>query len=258
MDFRVTLLGTGTSMGVPVVGCGCHVCKSDDPRDTRTRTSILLESNTTSVVIDTGPDFRHQVLRQNLTKLDAVVLTHEHRDHIAGLDDIRPFNIWQNTEIPIYSNDAVQTAIKREYHYAFGENPYPGSPRFELKRIDKNAKFTIGDLPFQAIEILHGNLPILCYRIHDFTYITDCKTIPPAEFEKVIGTKVLIINALHHKGHYSHLNLEEALELIERINPEQAYLTHCSHLMGKYADEQPKLPKNVTLGYDGLQIFSTI
>ncbi|MEY4927942.1 MAG: hypothetical protein RI894_2378 [Bacteroidota bacterium] len=252
LNFRVTFLGTGTSMGVPVVGCKCEVCKSDDPRDTRTRTAILLQSDTTTVVIDAGPDFRQQVLRENLTKIDAIVLTHEHRDHIAGLDDIRPFNIWQDAAMPIYANDAVETVIKREYHYAFGENRYPGGPRFDLKTIDKHAKFTIGDLDFQAIEILHGSLPILCYRIQNFTYITDCKTISAVEFEKIIGTKILVINALHHKGHYSHLNLEEALEMIERINPERAFLIHSSHSMGKYADIQPTLPENVTLSYDGL------
>jgi phosphoribosyl 1,2-cyclic phosphate phosphodiesterase len=241
-------------MGVPVVGCVCAVCTSADPRDARSRTAILIQSASTTVVIDAGPDFRQQMLREKVRSIDAVVLTHEHRDHIAGLDDIRPFNIWQNSAIDVFSNEAVQEVIKREYHYAFGENPYPGAPRFNLKLIDKNAKFSIGNLPFQAIEVMHGKLPILCYRIADFTYITDCKTISESEFEKIKGTKTLIINALHYKGHYSHLNVEEALALIEKIQPEHAYLLHCSHLLGKYSDVQPTLPKNVTLSYDGLCI----
>ncbi len=254
MELNITFLGTGTSMGVPVVGCSCPVCKSDDPRDKRTRTSLLIQSPQTTVVIDTGPDFRQQILRENINNIDAVVLTHEHRDHVAGLDDIRPFNIWQDKAMPVYSNLAVQTAIKREFHYAFGQNPYPGAPRFDLKSIDKNSNFQIGDIPFKCLEVIHGSLPVLCYRINDFTYITDCKIIEEEELEKIRGTKTLVINALHHKGHYSHLSVQEALEIINIIKPERAYLIHASHLIGKHAEVQASLPPNITMAYDGLQI----
>lgn len=254
MKLTVRFLGTGTSIGVPVIGCSCEVCASTDLRDARTRTAILVQSATTNVVIDTGPDFRQQALRAKLARLDAVLLTHEHRDHVGGLDDIRAYNIWQQAAMPIYASEAVQAVIKRDYHYAFGENPYPGAPRFDLKQIDKNSVFRIGDLQFQAFEVLHGTLPILCFRCGDFTYITDCKTMSDEEFEKIKNTKTLVINALHHRKHPAHFNVEEAVDFINRVKPERAYLIHCSHLIGKYADMLSMLPENVQLSYDGLEI----
>jgi len=252
LSFKVTFLGTGTSQGVPVIACNCHVCQSSDSRDNRLRTSILIEADNLNIVVDTGPDFRSQVLRANLQKLDAILFTHEHRDHIAGLDDVRSFNFKQRIAMPIYGNENVIEQIKKEFHYVFESN-YPGIPQLEIHEI-KNQKFKINGLPIQPIRVLHHKLPVFGFRFYDFTYITDANSIPAEEFYKIEGSKVLVINALQKDDHISHFTLEEALRIIEKVNPKQAYLTHISHKLGLYDQIAKELPGNVMLAYDGLSI----
>ncbi|MDZ7876439.1 MAG: MBL fold metallo-hydrolase [Saprospiraceae bacterium] len=253
---RFTFLGTGTSQGVPVIGCICNVCTSDDPRDKRLRCSALLtienEGITTNIVIDTGPDFRQQMLREKINDLTAVLYTHEHSDHTAGLDDIRPFNFRQKRSMPLYADPSVQKALKARFDYAFSENPYPGVPQLDLITINKNDLITINNVAIQPIEVMHGNLPILGFRCGDLTYITDCKSIEPAEMEKIRGTKILILDALHHQEHHAHLNLNQALDIVTELQPEQAYFIHCSHHIGRIADINEALPTGVALAYDGL------
>jgi phosphoribosyl 1,2-cyclic phosphate phosphodiesterase len=259
MTRRFTFLGTGTSQGVPVIGCQCAVCTSDDPRDNRLRTSALLtidnQGDTTNIVIDAGPDFRQQMLRERIENIEAILFTHEHSDHIAGLDDVRPFNFRQNRPMPLYTDPSVQKALKTRFDYAFAENPYPGAPRLELITISKNELITIKGIEIQPIEVMHGSLPILGFRCDTLTYITDCKTIETNELEKIKGTKILILDALHHNEHHSHLNLKEALELVAILKPERAYFIHCSHNIGKAADINPTLPEGVELAYDGLSFL---
>jgi phosphoribosyl 1,2-cyclic phosphate phosphodiesterase len=259
MTRRFTFLGTGTSQGVPVIGCQCAVCTSDDPRDNRLRTSALLtidnQGDTTNIVIDAGPDFRQQMLRERIENIEAILFTHEHSDHIAGLDDVRPFNFRQNRPMPLYADPSVQKALKTRFDYAFAENPYPGAPRLELITISKNELITIKGIEIQPIEVMHGSLPILGFRCDTLTYITDCKTIETNELEKIKGTKILILDALHHNEHHSHLNLKEALELVAILKPERAYFIHCSHNIGKAADINPTLPEGVELAYDGLSFL---
>ena len=247
---KITLLGTGTSQGVPVIGCDCDVCTSPDPRDHRLRCSLWVSDGETSVVIDAGPDFRQQMLRSNVPKIDALFLTHEHNDHVAGMDDVRPFNFKQGGELPVYALPRVLKVIKLRYSYAFGPEPYAGAPRFELRPCAAGTAITVGSLHFQPLDIRHGELPILGFRVRNMAYLTDVKTLPPATLAALQNLDVLIINALHYNPHPTHLNLDEALELISVLQPKRAYLTHCSHRIGKYADVQPQLPPNVFLGYD--------
>ena len=251
---KVILLGTGTSQGVPVIACECKVCKSLDFRDKRLRVSAYIEVGNHHIVIDTGPDFRQQMLRAGIRKVDAILFTHEHKDHIAGLDDIRAFNFKYNMDMPIYAHQRVANKIMKEYDYIFAENKYPGIPQVEVKLIDKNP-FLIGDLQVIPIEVMHHKLPVLGFRIGDFTYITDAKSITDEEIEKIKGTKILIVNALRKEVHISHFNLEEALALIEKVKPKKAYLIHCSHNMGLHKEVSKELPPSVALGYDGLEIF---
>ena len=252
MNLKLTFLGTGTSQGVPVITCTCGVCKSKNAKDTRLRTSVLIQSKDLNIIIDAGPDFRYQVLRSGLQRLDAILFTHQHRDHIAGLDDVRSFNFKQRMAIPVYGNDLVIEQIKREFHYIFESN-YPGIPQININRIDKKP-FSIGNLPIKPIEVLHHKLPVLGFRMHDLTYITDANTIPSKEFEKIYGTKILVLNALQKDDHISHFTLDEALKVIDIIQPEKAYLTHISHNMGLHEDVSRELPSNVYLAYDGLAI----
>lgn len=253
--FKFTFLGTGTSQGVPVIGCGCPVCTSNDPRDNRLRTSAMVSFGNKNIVIDTGPDFRQQMLRENIDDVVAVLFTHEHNDHTAGLDDVRPINFKHERHIPLYATPSVQKSLMERFAYAFGTNPYPGAPRLVFKTISKEEKFTIEGLEIQPIEVHHGpNLRILGFRFGDLTYITDCKSIDEVELEKIKGTKYLIVNALHHDVHYSHLNLTEALALIEELQPKQAFITHLSHNMGKYEEINALLPQNVCFAYDGLRL----
>lgn len=248
----ITFLGTGTSQGVPVIGCDCPACISTDPKDKRLRTAIMLSKGDKNIVIDVGPDFRQQMLRAKVKRIEAVLLTHEHNDHIMGLDDVRPFNFRYKMDMPIYATTRVQDALKKRFAYAFDENPYPGAPRFQLHTIHKDQAFSIAGFHIIPIEIDHGQLPVMGFRVGDFTYLTDMKSITPEELEKVKGTQTLVIDALHHSIHHSHLSLPESLALIEKIQPKAAYLIHASHKMGRYSEVARGLPTGVTLAYDGL------
>ena len=250
MSFKVTFLGTGTSQGVPVIACKCKVCRSLNPKDKRLRTSVLLQLDHLNIIVDSGPDFRYQVLRSGIQKLDAILFTHEHRDHIAGLDDVRSFNFLQKRAMPIYGNDKVLEHIRREFHYVF-ESKYPGIPQLEIHQINSNP-FKIENVLITPISVLHHKLPVFGFRIKDFTYITDANTIPDKEFNKILGTKILVLNALQKDNHISHFTLDEALNVIDIIQPEKAYLTHISHNMGLHDNVSKELPSNVKLAYDGL------
>lgn len=250
---KVTLLGTGTSQGIPVIACNCEVCKSHDLRDNRLRTSVMIEDKSSTVVIDSGPDFRYQMLRAGVQKLDAIVFTHEHKDHLAGLDDIRAFNFVHEKEIDVYATERVQGAIKQEFAYIFKDKKYPGIPQVNLKTIHESA-FAIGDLIFQPIEVMHYQLPVLGFRIGDFTYITDANFITEKEKEKIKGSKVLILNALRRESHVSHFTLEQAVALAQEINADMTYFIHMSHQMGLHRDVEMELPPNIRLAYDGLVI----
>lgn len=250
---KLTFLGTGTSQGVPVVACDCYVCTSEDCRDNRLRSSVLLQINDTNIVIDAGPDFRYQMLREKIKKLNAVILTHGHKDHSGGLDDVRAYNYFMKKPMDIYATEEVNKQIMNEYAYAFGENKYPGVPDFNLHTI-KNEIFSINNIEIQPVEVLHYKLPIFGYRIGNLAYITDASYISDNEKNKIKDVKILIVNALRHKKHYSHFNVEEALELISEINPQSAYLTHLSHQIGLTSELEKELPSNVHVAYDGLQI----
>lgn len=250
---KITFLGTGTSQGVPVIACRCEVCKSADPKDNRLRTSILVEDEHTTVVIDSGPDFRQQMLRAGVLKLDGLLFTHEHKDHIAGMDDIRAFNYVNRQAVDIYASKAVQHAIKREFHYAFDAIKYPGVPELNLITID-DAPFQIGTITFVPIRIKHYMLDIYGFRIGDFTYITDAKTIPEEEFSKIYGSKVLVLNALRKEAHVSHFTLDEAVEMMQHFSPEQGYLIHLSHQMGLHQEVEANLPKGIFVAYDKMEL----
>lgn len=250
----VTFLGTGTSQGIPVIGSNHPVCLSKDPRDKRLRVSVLVSWGDNNYVIDCGPDFRQQMLRAEVKKIDGVLLTHEHSDHTAGLDDIRPFNFMFG-KLPFYGYKRVFDALRTRFDYIFTEeNRYPGAPEIEEIHIDKTSKFKLGEQEIVPIEAFHYDLPVLGYRFTDFTYLTDIKTIQKEEIIKIIGTKVLVVNALKIEPHYSHFNLEEALAFVELIKPERAYFTHIGVGMGFHEDVQKTLPKNVFLAYDTLTI----
>ncbi len=251
---KVTILGSGTSQGVPVIACDCAVCQSSNPKDKRLRTSVLIEHEGKVIVIDAGPDFRYQMLRANVQSLDALILTHEHKDHIAGLDDIRAFNYKMGMKIPIYSTLHVQSALKREYEYVFSGIKYPGIPEVELHTIANDKPFTIVGLEFIPIEVMHYKLPVLGFRIKDFTYITDANFIAPKEKEKVIGTKTLILNALRKEKHISHFTMEEAITLIQELKPKMAYLTHISHQLGLHDAINEELPPDIFCAFDGLEM----
>jgi len=250
---KVTFLGTGTSQGIPMIACECQVCQSTDSRDKRLRVSIHVEQNGKSFIIDTGPDFRQQVLRAGIKRVDAIIYTHEHKDHTAGMDDVRGFNYVQKSSIPIYAQKNVIEQLKREFAYAFDENKYPGVPEIEVNEI-QNKAFVIEGISFLPILVKHFFLDVFGYRIGDFTYITDANAISETELEKIKGSKVLFINALRKTRHVSHFTLEEALEIIQKIQPKKAYITHISHQMGFHSEVQKELPENVFLAYDGLEI----
>jgi phosphoribosyl 1,2-cyclic phosphate phosphodiesterase len=249
----ITFLGTGTSQGVPVIACGCEVCTSADKHDNRLRTSILLEAEDKTIVIDSGPDFRYQMLRAGVKRLDAIVFTHEHKDHIAGMDDIRAFNYFQQSAIDVYADSRVQKALIREFPYIFDGTGYPGIPQVNVHPIGLNS-FNIGDIKFIPIEVLHYRLPVLGFRVNDFTYITDAKTVSDTEKQKIRGSKVLVINALQKETHISHFTLQEAIEFANDIGAETTYLTHISHRLGKHEDISKELPPNILLAFDGLTL----
>lgn len=248
---KITFLGTGTSQGVPVIACNCECCLSKEKKDKRLRSSILIQDKGLSVIIDAGPDFRQQILKINLKKLDAILITHGHKDHIGGLDDVRAFNYQQNKSMDVYVGDFAKADVKREFYYAFEGKKYPGTPKINLINVT-NHNFNIEHLSISPIFCKHYINPVLAYRIGDFTYITDCNFIPENEFAKLRGTKILVINALRKEKHISHFNLQEALEIINIIKPEKAFITHISHLMGTYNKISTELPANVKLAVDGL------
>lgn len=248
----ITILGSGTSTGVPLIGCNCEVCTSTNSKNKRLRTSIKISSPTTTVVIDTTPDFRYQMLRTHTTKIDAVVFTHPHRDHYAGLDDIRPFNYFSQKSMAIYANEITQVAIKRDFYYAFEKDKEDGLPEMILHTINKDA-FTIGDIPFIPIHVMHRDMPVLGFRIGDFTYITDANFIPETEMEKIKGSKVFILNALRKQTHPTHYNLEQALEVAAALDIPKVYFTHFSHQIGLHDEVEASLPKGIHLAYDGMQ-----
>lgn len=251
---KITLLGTGTSQGVPVVGCQCEVCRSADPRDNRLRTSAFVETDGVNLLIDTGPDLRQQLLREQISHVDAVLVTHEHKDHLAGLDDIRPVYFRQQHPMDIYAMQRVLSVIRKDFDYAFKDNPYPGAPAFQLHPI-RYDRFYVKSVEIQPIQVRHLTLPILGFRIGTFAYITDASFVADSELTYLRDLDVLVVNALHREKHYSHFNLEQALHFIDIVKPKHAYLTHVSHHMGLYSDVEKILPSNVTLGYDGLKII---
>ncbi len=251
---KVTVLGSATSQGIPVIACECNVCKSTNPKDKRLRASILIQKDGKNIVIDSGPDFRQQMLKNNVSSLDCILFTHEHKDHIAGLDDVRAFNFKQKKAMEIYCSERVENALKREYHYIFAENRYPGVPSVNINLINKNPFQLFNTIDILPIEVLHYKLPVLGFRIDDFTYITDAKTISNEEKIKILGTKTLIINCLRREEHISHFNLKEALAFINEIKAETTYLTHISHLFGTHEEIEQELPPNVFVAYDGLVI----
>lgn len=251
---KITILGSGTSQGVPVIACDCAVCHSSDALDKRLRSSILISDQTENFVIDTGPDFRQQMLNHSVKSLRAVIFTHEHKDHLAGLDDVRAFNYKEQRDMEVFCSEAVEIALRREFQYVFSNDRYPGIPSIQINRIENKAFELPNGLTLLPIEVLHYKMPVFGYRIGDFTYITDAKTISETEKQKVKGTKILVVNALHRSEHISHFNLDEALAFIAEIKPETAYLTHISHLFGKHQEIEKELPPNVFLAYDGLTL----
>lgn len=250
---KVTFLGTGTSQGVPILCCECEVCRSLNPKDKRLRSSVLIQSSQANVVIDSGPDFRQQLLRKGLKTLDAVVMTHEHKDHIAGLDEVKAFNFFNKMRMPVYATERVQEALKREFAYIFSDEKYPGIPEVDLFTV-RNDPFTIKEITFTPIDVLHYKLPVKAYRIKDFTYITDANFISKEEKEKIKGSKIIVVNALRREEHISHYTLEEAVNLLKEFNPEKAYLTHISHQMGLHEAVSKELPDFIEVAYDGLEI----
>ena len=252
-DLQITFLGTGTSSGVPMIGCSCDVCSSPDKKDKRLRSSILVQSKTTTLVVDTTPDFRYQMLRAGVKHLDAVVFTHPHKDHIAGLDDIRAYNFFSSNPMEIFANALTEEALKREFIYAFAENKYPGIPELKMNTITTEP-FKVGDIPIVPIVVYHLKMPVLGFRFGKFTYITDAKRIDKNELEKITGSEVIVLNALRKKHHISHFSLDEAVTLVHQLNISKAYFTHISHQLGRHADINNELPEGIELAWDGLTL----
>ncbi|QKZ12954.1 MBL fold metallo-hydrolase [Spirosoma sp. KUDC1026] len=249
----ITLLGTGTSSGVPLIGCDCEVCRSVDFRDKRLRSSIHLAVDGRSIVVDTGPDFRQQVLRLNLKQLDAVLFTHEHKDHTAGMDEVRAYNFRSGQDMPIYARPSVLAQLQREFAYIFAENKYPGTPRIQVNEVD-NEPFDVAGVRIIPIEVMHHKLPVYGYRIGDFTYLTDLNYISEQELTKVMGTKVLVLDALQRNSHISHFTLDQAVAVAQRVGAERTYFTHISHNLGLHHEVEKELPAGIRLGYDGMKI----
>jgi phosphoribosyl 1,2-cyclic phosphate phosphodiesterase len=254
LSIKITFLGTGTSQGVPIVACDCDVCSSADSRDKRLRSSILVETEKTRFVIDAGPDFRQQLLFQKIKQLDAVVFTHEHKDHIAGLDDVKAFNFINRMRMPIYATKRVETALHREFAYIFSEEKYPGIPEIDLINFD-NEPFYVGDILLTPVNVMHYKLPVKGFRINDFAYVTDANFIPEEEKLKLKNLNVLVLNALRREPHVSHFTFEEAIDLVNELKPKKAYFTHISHQLGLHETISKELPNNIELAVDGLQLI---
>jgi len=251
---KITFLGTGTSQGVPVIACDCETCLSEDNRDKRLRTSLLLETDNTILLFDAGPDFRQQMLRENVKRLDAIILTHEHKDHISGMDDVRAFNYKSQDAIDIFAEERVQKAVRKEYSYVFAEYQYPGIPKMRINPINEYG-FKISGVQIIPVRVFHYRLPIYGFRIRNFAYITDANYVPEESKEKLFGVKYLVINALRKEKHISHFSLREAIDFIREISPKKAYITHISHQMGQYKQIARELPQGIVLAYDGLSFF---
>ncbi len=250
---KITLLGTGTSQGVPVIACKCQVCESADPRDRRLRSSVLIEEDNKVFVIDTGPDFRQQMLSHHVKDLTAVLFTHEHKDHVAGLDDVRAFNFVLKRHIDVYAEKRVQDSLKREYAYIFAEDKYPGVPQIDMHLIE-NKKFAIDGVEILPIRAYHHQLPVFGFRFGKFAYLTDVKSVPTEELSKLKDLDVLVLTALRKTKHLSHMNLEEAQLLVDKVQPKKTILTHLSHAFGLHAKEEALLPEHIRIGYDGLTL----
>lgn len=250
---KVTFLGTGTSQGVPVIACPCPVCHSTDEQDKRLRTSVLIETHGLTLVIDSGPDFRQQMLRANVKHLDAILFTHEHKDHIAGMDDIRAYNYIQQKAMPVYAEVRVQNALRQEFSYVFAEEKYPGIPEVEFITL-KNKEFGIGSLKITPIRAMHLKLPVFGFKIGNFAYLTDINFIPEEEKEKIRNIDYLVINGLRREKHISHYTLDEAVELINEVNAKNGFITHISHQMGLHKEIQKQLPVHIQLAHDGLEL----
>lgn len=250
-SLTITFLGTGTSTGVPMVGCGCEVCVSTDKKDKRLRSSILVQSPTTTLVVDTGPDFRYQMLRCNVKKLDAVLFTHPHKDHLAGLDDIRAFNYFMKRPIDLYADSLTEEAVRRDFYYAFADTKYPGIPELNLNTITLEP-FIVGDIPVIPVLVWHLKMPVLGFRFGKFTYITDANRIDETEKDKIRGSETLVLNALRKQKHISHFTLEEAVEMVMELQVPNAYFTHISHQLGLHQAIESELPHGMHLAYDGL------
>ena len=250
----VTFLGTGTSQGVPVISCKCPVCTSSDKKNHRLRSSVWVQIAGLSIVVDTGPDFRYQMIRSKVDKLDAVVFTHSHKDHIAGLDDIRAYNYFQHQPMDVYASEDTQTALKREFEYIFQNGDYPGIPKINLHSIAGDESFFINGVEIIPIKVMHYNMEVLGFRIKDFTYITDANYIPPQELEKIKGSKAIVLNALRHQEHVSHYTLSEAVQVAREIGAEQTYFTHVSHQLGLHDEVNATLPPGMQLAHDCLAI----
>lgn len=248
---KITFLGSGTSSGVPMIACECPVCTSTDKKDNRLRSSILVESANTTLVVDSTPDFRYQMLRAKVKHLDAIVFTHPHKDHIAGLDDVRAYNFFTRRPMEIYANEMTQEVIIREFPYAFADTKYPGVPEIHLNTIANDA-FIVGDINVQPIQVWHMKMPVLGFRFNDFTYITDANRIDEAEKQKIRGSKVVVLNALRKEAHISHFTLDEAVAVVKELQVPQAYFTHISHQLGRHEDINRELPGGMELAYDGL------
>lgn len=255
MITEITLLGTGTSQGIPMIACDCRTCRSEDPRDKRLRSAALIRVGDTTIVIDTGPDFRTQMLREDVKRLDAVLYTHAHTDHISGMDDLRAYNYVQRSTIDLYCEKRVEQVLRKNFDYAFAENPYPGVPEVVINRID-DQPFTVNGVEVVPIRGQHFMLPVLGFKIGEICYLTDMNHIEDSEIEKFKGVKVLVINALRRKEHVSHFTLDQALSIVHRAAPEKAYLTHMSHQLEPYQELSSMLPAGVYVGYDGLKIIA--
>jgi phosphoribosyl 1,2-cyclic phosphate phosphodiesterase len=251
---KITFLGTGTSSGVPMVACNCHVCTSPDKKDKRLRSSILVESSTTTFVVDTTPDFRYQMLRAGVKKLDAVLFTHPHKDHVAGLDDVRAFNFILKKPIEVYANSLTEETIIREFAYAFSDKKHAGLPEINLNTI-YDSPFYIGDIPVTPIEVWHHKMPVLGFRFGKFTYITDANRIEESEKDKIRGSEAIVLNALRKEKHISHYTLDEAIAEVQDLKIPKGYLTHISHQLGRHEEVSAELPSGIELAWDGMQLF---